>query len=74
MAILIHPDTSEKQFLLEDLLKKMKISFESTESNERIKVSNAEMESIKKGLEQANNGELISSKEIHEKARLLCSK
>ena len=74
MEILVHPSSSEEQTLIESLLIKMQISFERKESNQKIIVSKAEMESISIGLEQAKRGELKSSKEIHNKAKLMCEK
>ena len=74
MEILVHPNSSEEQNLLESLLKKMQISFERKESNEKIIVSKPEMESISQGLKQANSGQLKSSEEIHNKAKFLCAK
>ena len=74
MAILIQNISRKEQSLIESLLKKMKISFESTETMISVVVSDEEMASIKKGIDQANKGLLISSEEVHEKARLLCSK
>lgn len=74
MAILIHTTSIEEESLIENLLKKMKISFERKAENQKITVSKAEMESIKKGLEQANKEQFISNQEVHKKARLLCSK
>ncbi len=50
----------------------MKISFENTEINHKEKVSEQEMQSIEKGLNQAKNGMLISSEDVHKKARFLC--
>ncbi|SFH96530.1 hypothetical protein [Halpernia frigidisoli] len=74
MEILVHPSSSEEQNLLESLLKKMKISFERKETSQKIIVSDAEMESISRGLEQANNGGIVSSVDVHNKAKLLCVK
>lgn len=37
-------------------------------------MSKSEIESIEKGLIQADRADLISSKEVHKKAKLLCSK
>lgn len=65
MAILIQDISREEQHLLENLLKKMQISFKKTESNSTIQVSDAEMTSINRGLEQASRGLSIDSKEVH---------
>ena len=72
MGIMIHTNSSEEQTFLEEVLRKMKISFETTTFDKNI--SKAELESIKRGLEQAEKGEFLESSDIHEKARLLCSK
>lgn len=74
MAILIHTISFEEQSFLESLLKKMKVSFESTDADQRVSVSKAEMDSIKIGLDQANKGDLLSSEDVHKKAKNLCSK
>ncbi|SEG03120.1 hypothetical protein SAMN05421847_1339 [Halpernia humi] len=74
MAILIQTSSQEEQSLLESLLRKMKISFENTETNQKVNVSEQEMQSIEKGLNQAKNGLLNSSENVHRKAKLLCSK
>lgn len=74
MAILIHTSSFEEQSFLESLLKKMKVSFESTDADQRVSVSKAEIDSIKIGLDQANKGDLLSSEDVHKKAKNLCSK
>lgn len=74
MAILIHPSSSEEQTLLENLLNKMQVSFERKENDKSITVSNEEMESISRGLQQAKRGEFTLSDNVHNKARLLCEK
>ncbi|AYN01575.1 hypothetical protein [Chryseobacterium sp. 3008163] len=74
MAILIHTSSFEEQSFLESLLKKMKVPFESTDADQRVSVSKAEMDSIKIGLDQSNKGDLLSSEDVHKKAKNLCSK
>jgi hypothetical protein len=74
MGIFIHTTSFEEQSFLENLLKKMKVSFESTDTDQKVIVSKAEMDSIKNGIKQADNGEVLSSEEVHRKAKNLCSK
>lgn len=74
MAILIHTNSFEEQTFLENLLKKMQVSFERKDIEQKAFVSKEEMESIIKGLEQAKRGELIDSESVHQKAKLLCSR
>jgi len=74
MGILIHTSSFEEQSFLESLLKKMKVSFESTDTDEKVNVSKTEIDSIMRGLEQANKGDLLSSEDVHKKAKNLCSK
>lgn len=74
MGILIHTSSFEEQSFLESLLKKMKVSFESTDADQRVKVSKEQMDSIKKGLEQADRGDFLSNEEVHKKAKNICSK
>ena len=74
MAILIQNISNEEQTLIESILKRMKISFETTDTNEKVVVSAEEMDSIKIGLAQANKGLLTTSEEVHQQARKICSK
>lgn len=74
MGIFIHTSSFEEQSFLESLLKKMKVSFESTGTDQKVSVSKVEMDSIMRGLEQANKGDFLSSEEVHKKAKNLCSK
>ncbi|MFC6268514.1 hypothetical protein [Frigoriflavimonas asaccharolytica] len=74
MAILIHTNSFEEQTFLENLLKKMQVSFERKDIEQKVSVSIEEMESIRTGLEQANKGELKDSESVHQKAKLLCSR
>lgn len=72
-TIVVHPTTPEESKFLESLLKRMKFSFEKV-SEEIVNVSVAELNSINKGIDDANESKLISSSDVHTKARALCSK
>ena len=72
-TIVVHPTTPEESKFLESLLKRMKFSFEKV-SEEIVNVSVAELNSINKGIDDANESKLISSSDVHTKARVLCSK
>ncbi|TDX84314.1 hypothetical protein [Epilithonimonas xixisoli] len=72
-TIVVHPTTPEESKFLEKLLKRMKFSFEKV-SEEIVNVSVAELNSINKGIDEANEKKLISSSDVHAKARALCSK
>ncbi|KFC24475.1 hypothetical protein [Chryseobacterium sp. FH1] len=72
-TIVVHPTTPEESKFLESLLKRMKFSFEKV-SEEIVNVSVAELNSINKGIDEANESKLISSSDVHTKARALCSK
>lgn len=74
MGILIHTSSFEEQSFLESLLKKMKVSFESTDTDQKVKVSKEQMDSIKKGLDQADKGDFLSNEEVHQEAKNICSK
>lgn len=72
-TIVVRPTTPEESKFLESLLKRMKFSFEKV-SEEIVNVSVAELNSINKGIDDANESKLISSSDVHTKARALCSK
>lgn len=72
-TIVVHPTTPEESKFLENLLKRMKFSFEKV-SEEIVDVSVAELNSINKGIDDANENRLTSSSDVHKKARALCSK
>lgn len=72
-TIVVHPTTPEESKFLENLLKRMKFSFEKV-SEEIVDVSVAELNSINKGIDDANEKRLTSSSDVHKKARALCSK
>lgn len=72
-TIIIHPATPEEISFLENLLNRMKFKYEKN-SNEKVMVSNEELESINKGISQANENKLKASSDVHKKARALCSK
>lgn len=72
-TIVVHPTTPEESKFLENLLKRMKFSFEKV-SEEIVNVSVAELKSINKGIDEANENKLISGSDVHQKARALCSK
>ncbi|MDO4764034.1 MAG: hypothetical protein Q4A00_06585 [Flavobacteriaceae bacterium] len=75
-SIIVHTNNPQELDLLKNILKKMKYSFEtiSEEKQREIKVSDGEMKSILRGLEQANNGVLSDSIDVHQKAKKLYSK
>ncbi|SDF81029.1 DUF2683 family protein [Epilithonimonas hungarica] len=72
-AFIIHPANQEEASLLESLLKRMKFSFEKV-SEEKIAVSPEEIQSINRGIDEANENKLTNSSDVHKKARELCSK
>lgn len=72
-TIIVHPTTPEETRFLENLLKRMKFSFEKV-SEEIVTVSPEELKSINNGIDEANADKLIDSSDIHQKARALCSK
>ena len=60
MNILVQPLNTEEQLLVEEWLKEQQISFERSE---------AQLTSIERGIEQANNGLLKPYTEVRKKAR-----
>lgn len=72
-TIIVHPATPEETSFLENLLKRMKFSFENV-SIENTPISPEEIKSINRGIDEANENKLIDSSEVHQKARALCSK
>ncbi|MDO5616113.1 MAG: hypothetical protein Q4G16_07975 [Cruoricaptor ignavus] len=69
--ILIKSISAEETFLIESILKKMKISYEKKET-EFVDFSEEQKESIKRGLEQADNKQLKPAAEVRAKAREIC--
>jgi len=72
-TFIIHPTSQEESSFLENLLKKMKVSFEKV-PEETVTVSKEELFSINKGIDEANDNKLTSSSEVHKKAKAICSK
>lgn len=72
-SILIHINSKEEQTFLENLLNKLKVSFEKV-NEEKVKISAEQKQSILKGISQANENQLISSDDVRHKAEKLCSK
>ncbi|WP_374445747.1 DUF2683 family protein [Epilithonimonas sp.] len=72
-VFIIHPTNQEEASLLESLLKRMKFSFEKV-SEEIAAVSPEEIQSINRGIDEANENKLTKSSDVHKKARALCSK
>ena len=72
-TIIVHPTTPEETSFLENLLKRMKFSFEKV-SEEIITVSPEELKSINIGIVEANDNKLTDNADVHQKARALCSK
>lgn len=72
-TIIVHPSTQEETSFLENLLKRMKFSFEKV-SEEIVTVSAEEINSINKGIDDANENKVSNSSDVHKNARALCSK
>jgi hypothetical protein len=72
-TIIVHPTTPEEASFLENLLNRMKFSFEKV-SEEIVTVSPEELKSINNGIDEANANKLVKSSDVHQKARALCSK
>ncbi|MFL9833985.1 hypothetical protein [Chryseobacterium terrae] len=72
-TIIVHPTTPEEASFLENLLKRMKFSFEKV-SEEIVTVSPEELKSINIGIDEANDNKLADNSDVHKKARELCSK
>ncbi len=72
-TIIVHPETQEESIFLEKLLERMKFSFEKRKT-EHISISQEELESVNRGILQAEENKLSDSKQVHQKARVLCSK
>lgn len=72
-TIIVHPATPEETSFLEDLLNRMKFKFEK-KSKAKVIISEDELKSINKGINEANENKLINSSDVHKKGRALCSK
>lgn len=72
-TIIVHPTTPEETSFLENLLKRMKFSFEKV-PEEIVTASPEELKSINNGIDEANDNKLVNSSDVHQKARALCSK
>ena len=70
-AFIIHPANQEEASLLESFLKRMKFSFEKV-SQETVTVSPEEIQSINRGIDEANKNQLTDSSDVHKKAKVLC--
>lgn len=62
-GFLIYPNSESEKTLLENLLSKMKISFEKIK-DDKIVLSEEEIADIEEGLEDFENGKTFSSQEI----------
>lgn len=71
-SIIIYPNTESEKTLLENLLKKMKISFEKKEDNQII-LTEEEIADIEEGLEDFENGKNFDNKDVR-KMMLECTK
>ena len=70
--IIIYPNTESEKTLLENLLKKMKISFEKKQDNQII-LTEEEIADIEEGLEDFENGKNFDNKDVR-KMMLECTK
>ena len=68
----IYPNTESEKTLLENLLKKMKISFEKKQDNQII-LTEEEIADIEEGLEDFENGKNFDNKDVR-KMMLECTK
>lgn len=71
-SFIVQVDSQEEIDLLKSLLKENRFSFK-TISDENLFVSEEELHSINKGVEEAQNGLLKDSVEVHQAARAICS-
>lgn len=71
-SIIIYPNTESEKTLLENLLKKMKISFEKKQDNQII-LTEEEIADIEEGLEDFENGKNFDNKDVR-KMMLECIK
>ena len=71
-SIIIYPNTESKKTLLENLLKKMKISFEKKQDDQII-LTEEEIADIEEGLEDFENGKNFDNKDVR-KMMLECTK
>ena len=71
-SIIIYPNTESEKTLLENLLKKMKISFEKKQDNQTI-LTEEEIADIEEGLEDFENGKNFDNKDVR-KMMLECTK
>lgn len=62
-SIIIYPNTESEKKLLENLLKKMKISFEKKQ-DDQIVLTEEEIADIEEGLEDFENGKTFNSSDI----------
>ena len=71
-SIIIYPNTESEKTLLENLLKKMKISFEKKQDDQII-LTEEEIADIEEGLEDFENGKNFDNKDVR-KMMLECTK
>ena len=71
-SIIIYPNTESEKTLLENLLKKMKISFEKKQDT-LIILTEEEIADIEEGLEDFENGKNFDNKDVR-KMMLECTK
>lgn len=71
MNIIVKPTSSEDFFFIEEILKKMQIPYEK-EAVDSIELSQKQIQSVIRGIEQADKGQLKSNSEVQNKARMLC--
>ena len=71
-SIIIYPNTESEKTLIENLLKKMKISFEKKQDNQII-LTEEEIADIEEGLEDFENGKNFDNKDVR-KMMLECTK
>ena len=71
-SIIIYPNTESEKTLLENLLKKIKISFEKKQDNQII-LTEEEIADIEEGLEDFENGKNFDNKDVR-KMMLECTK
>ena len=62
-SIIIYPNTESEKTLLENLLKKMKISFEKKQDDQII-LTEEEIADIEEGLEDFENGKNFDNKDV----------
>lgn len=71
-SIIIYPNTESEKTLLENLLKKMKISFEKKQ-DDQIVLTEEEIADIEEGLDNFENGKTFSRSDVR-KMMLECTK